>query len=208
MIKNVFVLTPKYKGIVKGRTQYTNNDGETFILIRFYNSIRVAMIAIDELPIIQLDELIMGDNIIQFLANRYPGCLCQTRITDFCGIDFSRKMPDDVREKLTRNPDYCLYDDGWSDNSEHWFYDFDSQSHYADEVLVYSPFVATHTKSIKIDTVPKETISDIEDDDDTVIFTETIVGEPPLPVEKPIRGFASVDEELLPELSWEGIEFD
>jgi hypothetical protein len=197
MIKNVFVVTPKYKGTVKGRTRYTKEDGETFVLIRFYETIRVTMIAVDELPDIRLDRLVMGDDIIQFLANRYPGCLTLASMTDFCGIDFSRKMPDDVREKLTADPDYDLDDDGWTDESEDWFYNFQSGSAYADQVLVYSPFVATHTKTIQINTESEE-----------VEFIETIInGEVPLPIERPVRTFVE-DQQPIPELSWDGIIFE
>ncbi len=198
MIKNVFVVTPKYKGVVKGRTRYTKgDDGETFVLIRFYETIRVTMIAVDELPNIRLDDLVMGDDIIRFLANRYPGCLTLASMTDFCGIDFSREMPDDVREKLTADPDYDLDDDGWTDESENWFYNFQSGSAYADQVLVYSQFVVTHTKSIHINTESEE-----------VEFTETVInGEVPLPVERPIRWF-SEEPQPLDELSFDGISFD
>lgn len=198
MIKNVFVVTPKYKGVVKGRTRYTKDDGETFVLIRFYETIRVTMIAVDELPDIRLDDLVMGDDIILFLAIRYPGCLTLVSMTDFSGIDFSRGMPDDVREKLTADPDYDLDDDGWMDESEDWFLNFKSDSAYADQVLVYSPFVATHTKTIQINTESEE-----------VEFTETIInGEVPLPIERPIRTFAVGPEEPLDEMSFDGISFD
>ena len=197
MIKNVFVVTPKYKGTVKGRTRYTkDDDGETFVLIRFYETIRVTMIAVDELPDIRLDDLVMGDDIIRFLANRYPECHSLASMTGFCGIDFSRGMPDDVREKLTADPDYDLDDDGWTDESENWFFNFTSESAYADQVLVYSPFVVTHTKSIQIDTESED-----------VEFTETIIGEVPLPVERPIRTFLD-EQQQIPELSWDGMSFD
>jgi hypothetical protein len=152
------------------------------------------MITIDASYAIEVDDLITGENIRGFLGRRYPNTLLKIQLTDFCGIDFSYDMPDDVREKLTANPEYDLDDDGWDDNSEHRFYDFDSDSDYADEILVYTPFIVTLVKSIQIDT-----------DSDEVVFTETIVDEPPLPAEKPSLCF-SMDE--IYEMSWDGIEFE
>ena len=194
MIKKVFVLTQKYKEITKGRTHYTNNNGDSFILTRLYNSLSIKMITIDASYVIKVDDLITGENIKRFLGCRYPNTLLTIQLTDFCGIDFSYDMPDDVREKLTADPEYDLDDDGWDDNSEHRFYDFDSSSDYADEILVYTPFIVTLVKSIQIDTV--------SDESDEVVFTETIVDEPPLPTEKPTVCF-SMDE--IYEMSWDEI---
>jgi hypothetical protein len=189
MIKKVFAVTPKYKEITKGRTHYTNDNGDSFALTRLYNSLSIKMINLDATYEIEVDDLIMGENIRGFLGYRYPGTVCEILMTDFCGIDFSYDMPDDVRKKLTADPEYDLDDDGWI--TEDIYYDFDSGSDYADEVLVYTPFVVTLLKSVHID-----------NSGDEVVFTETMVDKPPLPIERPTLSF-SMEESSWDDMKWE-----
>lgn len=146
-----YLLTPKYERIVKSFTEYKNYDESKpyFNIVRIFRSVEIELQTYGPIEenVIEINEI--GESIWKALTNKYH-CYYFTTLKEYLDIDFSYDMPDDVRDKLTENPNCDLEKElGWYNNWGYWNDDSDSEEpeeKWYDDVWVHTPFIVSFIK--------------------------------------------------------------
>ena len=121
MEMNKYLITPKYDKNVSERTIYTNYSGTTFTVERYYETVDI-IVKCDEKPVIDID-CVFGENLVEYLVDKYPDCEVEYSIFHCCGIEYPTNMPEEFRRKMEEDPYYDLTDDGWDvAETELWGY--------------------------------------------------------------------------------------
>ncbi len=81
-----FLLTPKYEQNVSERTTYSNH-GLSCMAERYYKRVEIRMRS-DQEPTIDIDY-VFGENMIEYLSNKYPGCKLEYQMFDQSGVDYT-----------------------------------------------------------------------------------------------------------------------
>ena len=105
-------MNPKYEQNVSERTIYTNCQGKSFTIERYYRTAEI-IIKCDEEPVISID-CVFGENMIEYLNNKYPNCELEYVVFSKCGVEYPLDMPKELKYKLETNPEYDLSEDGWN----------------------------------------------------------------------------------------------
>jgi hypothetical protein len=106
-----YLVKPKFEQNVSERTIYTNYGGKFFTIERYYRTVDI-IVKCDEEPFIDID-LVFGENLVEYLINKYPGCEVEYSIFHRSGIDYPLDMPEYLRERMLEDPCYDLTKDGW-----------------------------------------------------------------------------------------------
>ena len=118
---NEYIIRPRFEKNVSERTTYTDYDGTTFTVERYYQSVDILMKCKEE-PVIDID-CVFGANMIEYLTDKYPGCELEYRIFHICGIQLDENEPEEVWEQLKEDPSYDPTEDDWNvTETELWGY--------------------------------------------------------------------------------------
>ncbi len=94
-----------------------SNFEPLFVPIKTFKGVKC-----DEEPVIDID-CVFGENMIEYLRNKYPECELEYNIFHDCGVEYPPDMPKYLREKMRMNPYYDLTVDGWDiAKTELWGY--------------------------------------------------------------------------------------
>jgi hypothetical protein len=109
---NQYIIRPRFEKNVSERTTYTDYDGTTFTVERYYQTVDILM-KFKEEPVIDID-CVFGANMIEYLTDKYPGCELKYSIFHICGIQLDGNEPEDVWTQLKEDPSYDPTEDDWN----------------------------------------------------------------------------------------------
>lgn len=109
---NEYIIRPRFEKNVSERTTYTDYDGTTFTVERYYQTVDILMKCKEE-PVIDID-CVFGANMIEYLTDKYPGCELKYSIFHICGIQLDENEPEDVWAQLKEDPSYDPTEDDWN----------------------------------------------------------------------------------------------
>ena len=109
---NEYIIRPRFEKNVSERTIYTDYEGTTFTVERYYRTVDIRMKCKEE-PVIDI-EYVFGANMIDYLTDKYPGCELEYSIFHICGIPTDENEPEDVWAQLKEDPSYDPTDDDWN----------------------------------------------------------------------------------------------
>ena len=65
-----------------------------------------------EAPVIDI-ECVFGENMIEYLSNKYPGCELDYSVFHWSGTEYSPDMPKYLRDRMKTDPNSDFTNDGW-----------------------------------------------------------------------------------------------
>ena len=119
--RKTYLVKPKYERNVSERTIYTNYSGKYFTIERYYKTVDI-IVKCDEPPVIDIEH-VFGENMIEYLSNKYPGCESEYSVFHWSGTEYSPDMPKYLRDRMKTDPNPDFTNDGWDvAETELWGY--------------------------------------------------------------------------------------